>query len=147
MANKIIAGGIDLGRTNSCIAIWENFEHKVIASIPSCVGFSQDIQDGIFVGQSAIRQQCSNPSNTIFEAKRIIGQSYRMIENQLHYWPFDVENYKNQPKYRVQVNGEETKLDPIEISAIILKRLKDDAERITKQKVSQDDFFCFASRS
>lgn len=135
MANKIVVG-IDLGTTNSCIAVWKNGQCEVIANIPSCVGFSQD---GILIGQSAIRQQCSNPANTIFEVKRIIGQSFETIENHLQYWPFDLKNWMdtNEPKYCVQLNGKEINLDPIEISAIILKQLKEDAERSTKQDVSK----------
>lgn len=77
MAEKPVIG-IDLGTTNSCVAVWENGEIKIVPNksgektTPSCVGFVKNV---VFVGASAITQQEMNPTNTIFEAKRVIGQN------------------------------------------------------------------------
>lgn len=132
--------GIDLVTTNSCCALWLNGEVIIIPhksnqnTMPSCVAFTED---GILVGQSAVDQQCNNPENTIFEAKRIIGLDHETVERNMKYLPFrmskdDADRYK----YHVQFEAQANQFFPEEISAIVLKQLKEDAESCIPHAVS-----------
>lgn len=132
--------GIDLGTTNSCIAIWQIGKVKILPNqfnqntTPSCVGFTGQ---GILIGQSAVNQQCANPKNTIFEAKRVIGLDHKTVERNMKYLPFHMsKDDADRQKYNVQLEGEANQLFPEEISAIILKQLKEDAAKFIGQVVS-----------
>lgn len=131
-----LTAGIDLGTTNSCIAIWQNGEVKVLfnqyneTTTPSCVAFTKT---GISVGNAALLYT-RNTSNTIYESKRIIGQPFQAIKNVIQTFPFTITN-ESRPLYNVQVQGKEKKLHPEEISGIILKKLKQDAENQLQREV------------
>lgn len=129
--------GIDLGTTNSCVGIWQKGEVMILPNkwkentTPSCVAFTQN---GIVVGKSALAQKTRNPANTIFEAKRTIGQNYKDIVKVIKHMPFAMTE-EIHPKYSVQVEGIPKFLSPAEISAIVLRQLKEDAENHLKKEV------------
>ena len=91
--------GIDLGTSNSCVAVVEGGEPTVITNsegartTPSIVAFTKDGER--LVGQSAKRQAITNPTNTIFSAKRLIGRKYKEIKNEVKNLPYDVVSGKN----------------------------------------------------
>lgn len=134
--------GIDLGTTYSCVGAWVGDKIEIIANdqgnriTPSYVAFTDE---RTLVGDAAKNQAASNPENTIFDAKRLIGR--RMdepeVKRDLHYWPFKVLSEGGKPKVeltRGQVAGK--KLSPEEISAMVLRHLKEQAERFLGQKVT-----------
>lgn len=132
--------GIDLGTTNSCIAVWKDGGAKILANsfnlntTPSCVSFADD---GVVIGYSALGKLTSNPRNTIFEAKRLIGRKYEPIKKLLNCFPFAVESDEaGYPEFNVQVRNDAKRYSPEEISALVLKKLKEDAEIRTQQEVS-----------
>lgn len=132
--------GIDLGTTNSCIAMWDNGESKVVTNdagdntTPSCVAFTEN---GVLVGKSAVAQQCTNPTNTIYEAKRVIGQKMEFVDKQLKYLPFDLtyNDAQNRPRYTVKLENESKTFDAMDISAIVLQNIKETTERMVQQRV------------
>lgn len=123
--------GIDLGTTNSCIAVWKDGEVLTIPdengqkTIPSCVAFTPI---GYLVGNAALSQQTANPLNTIVEAKRIIGQNRRYIEKEVKCL-LNTMTKEDRPKYEVQLEGQSKLFYPEEISSIILKQLMEIAEK------------------
>lgn len=133
--------GIDLGTTNSCVAIWRNKEVLIVrnknndTTTPSCIAFTEN---GLVVGKSAVVQQTINPKNTIFEIKRVIGRNDKEIKKEADFFPFSmVKDENNKPQCEVNVEGESIRLYPEEISAIVLKNLKESAESLVNQKVIQ----------
>src|SRR5256714_8197186 len=134
---KII--GIDLGTTNSVIAVMEGGEPTVIPNsegartTPSVVAFTKSGER--LVGQLARRQAAVNPENTIYSIKRFMGRKYSEVESERKIVPYDVKAGKDD---RVVVNvpngGED--FTPQEISAMVLQKLKADAEAYTGQKVT-----------
>ena len=124
--SKII--GIDLGTTNSCMAVIEGGEPVVIPNAegnrttPSVVGYKDD---EVMVGVAAKRQAVTNPKNTIFSAKRFIGRRYEEVKEDAKHMPFDVKSGK-EGRVTIDVNGKE--MLPQEISAKVLQKLKKDAE-------------------
>jgi molecular chaperone DnaK len=133
---KII--GIDLGTTNSCVAVMEGGEPTVISNAegqrttPSIVAFTKDGER--LVGQVAKRQAVTNPENTIFSIKRFMGRRYDEISSEKKTVPFNVVNAKS-GAVRVNVNGKE--YSPPEISAMILQKLRTDAEAYLGETVTQ----------
>lgn len=130
--------GIDLGTTNSCIGVWRNGDVEILSSTfkenttPSCVAFAKN---GILVGNSAVAQQNINPSNTIFEAKRTIGQKFDQIQRISKYMPFVIaQDNEGLPFYKVK-HGSRHGFYPEQISAIVLKQLKEDARFCHQQEV------------
>lgn len=124
--SKII--GIDLGTTNSCVAVIEGGEPVVIPNsegnrtTPSVVAFKDN---EVLVGVSAKRQAVTNPKNTIFSAKRFIGHRHDEVKNEASNMPFEVKAGK-EGRAMIVVNGKE--MLPQEISAKVLQKLKADAE-------------------
>lgn len=127
MARKVI--GIDLGTTNSVVAIMEGGEPKVIINeegsrlTPSVVAFTKDGE--ILVGQAAKRQAITNPENTIFSIKRFMGRRYNEVQEEIKMVPYKVVPDAN-GNVRVEVRGKQ--YTPQEISAFILQKLKRAAE-------------------
>ncbi|MCX7857185.1 MAG: molecular chaperone DnaK [Deltaproteobacteria bacterium] len=127
MARKVI--GIDLGTTNSVVAIMEGGEPKVIINeegsrlTPSVVAFTKDGE--ILVGQAAKRQAITNPENTIFSIKRFMGRRYSEVQEEIKMVPYKVVSDPN-GNVRVEVRGKQ--YTPQEISAFILQKLKRAAE-------------------
>ena len=132
---KII--GIDLGTTNSCVAVLEGGEPKVIANeegartTPSVVGFSKSGER--LVGQVAKRQAITNPENTIFSIKRFMGRRYDEVSDEMKMVPFKVTQQGDH--VGVQAQGKE--YTPPEISAMILQKLKKSAEAYLGETVTE----------
>lgn len=131
--------GIDLGTTNSCIGIWRNDDVEILPNkckertTPSCVAF---VDNGVLVGSSAIAQQCNNPSNTIFDAKRFVGEKFDRVSRTLKYLPFKVaKDDDGRPTYDILVNGIMQKIYPEQIAAIVLQKLKEEAECYLSKEV------------
>src|SRR5213076_3304255 len=133
---KII--GIDLGTTNSCVAVMEGGEPKVIPNeeggrtTPSVVGFTKTGER--LVGQVAKRQAVTNPENTVFSIKRFMGRRYDEVTEEMKMVPYKVVRAGN-GDVRVESNGKE--YPPPEISAMILQKLKQAAEEYLGQSASK----------
>ena len=131
---KII--GIDLGTTNSCVAVFEGNEPVVIANsegkrtTPSVVGFVKDGERKI--GDPAKRQAITNPKNTIYSIKRFMGETYAQSQKEAERVPFTVVNEGGYP--RVDIDGR--KYTPQEISAMVLQKMKKTAEDYLGQEVT-----------
>jgi molecular chaperone DnaK len=129
--------GIDLGTTNSCMAVIEGGEPTVIPNAeggrttPSVVAFTKD--DQRLVGAPAKRQQVTNPQNTIFSIKRFMGRKYDEVSEEMKIVPYEVDKGPNED-VRVKASGEE--YAPQEISAMILQKLKTDAEAYLGESVA-----------
>ncbi|MEW6608117.1 MAG: molecular chaperone DnaK [bacterium] len=130
--------GIDLGTTNSCLAIMEGGEPKVIANVeggrttPSVVGFTKTGER--LVGQIAKRQAITNPENTVYSIKRFMGRKYAEVGREISEVPFKVIEAKNGDA-GVKVIDKE--YSPPEVSSMILRKLKEDAESYLGEKVTQ----------
>lgn len=131
---KII--GIDLGTTNSCVAVFEGNEPVVIANsegkrtTPSVVGFVKDGERKI--GDPAKRQAITNPKNTVYSIKRFMGETYAQCEKETKRVPFTVVDDGGYP--RVDIDGR--KYTPQEISAMVLQKMKKTAEDYLGQEVT-----------
>src|SRR5687767_6507041 len=129
--------GIDLGTTNSCMAVLEGSEPTVIPNAeggrttPSVVAFGRDGQR--LVGAPAKRQQVTNPQNTIFSIKRFMGRKYDEVSEEMKIVPYEVVKGPNDDA-RVKAEGSE--FAPPEISAMILQKLKADAEAYLGEPVT-----------
>ncbi|KAJ3655804.1 hypothetical protein Zmor_014917 [Zophobas morio] len=130
---KSPAIGIDLGTTYSCVGVWQHGKVEIIANdqgnrtTPSYVGFTDTVR---LLGDAAKNQVAMNPSNTIFDAKRLIGRKYddQKIQQDLKHWPFKVINDGGKPKMQVEYKGEIKKFSPEEISSMVLTKMKETAE-------------------
>lgn len=137
MANKVI--GIDLGTTNSCVAIMEGKMPKVIPNsegmmvTPSMVAFANN---EILVGEPAKRQAVTNPSNTLYGIKRLIGRNFSdpMVKKDQDLVPYNISKADNGDAW---VEAEGKKYSPSQISANILAKMKQSAEDYLGEKVSQ----------
>ncbi|MAQ87955.1 MAG: molecular chaperone DnaK [Candidatus Marinimicrobia bacterium] len=133
--SKII--GIDLGTTNSCVAVLEGGEPTVITNpeggrtTPSVVGFAKD--GDRLVGQTAKRQAVTNPENTIFSIKRFMGRMFNEVDNEISEVPYKVN--KNSNGACVVKTGDK-EYTPPEISAMVLQKLKQQAEEYLGTKVT-----------
>jgi len=135
--SKII--GIDLGTTNSCVAVMEGSEAKVITNpeggrtTPSMVAISENGER--LVGQIAKRQAITNPENTVFGIKRLIGRSYdsRQVQDDINVLPYKIEKA---PNGDVRINLRGKSYSPAEISSFILATIKKSAEEYLGEKVT-----------
>lgn len=133
---KII--GIDLGTTNSCVAVFEGNEPVVITNsegkrtTPSVVGFVKDGERK--VGDPAKRQAITNPKNTVYSIKRFMGETYEQSRKEAERVPYTVINDNGFPK--VQIEGAAHPYTPQEISAMILQKMKKTAEDYLGQEVT-----------
>ena len=136
--SKVI--GIDLGTTNCCVSIMDGKNSKVIENsegsrtTPSIVGFSKDGEK--VVGQPAKRQAVTNPENTLFAIKRLIGRSFDdpTVQKDVEMVPYKIVKADSGDAW-VEASGE--KYSPSQISAFILTKLKEDAERYLGEKVEK----------
>ena len=134
---KII--GIDLGTTNSCVAVMEGGKPKVIENAegdrttPSIVAFAND---EVLVGQSAKRQSVTNPENTLYAIKRLIGRTFEedAVQKDIKLVPYKIMKADNGDAW-VEANGK--KMSPPEVSARILQKLKKDAEAYLGESVTE----------
>ncbi len=131
--------GIDLGTTNSCVAIMDGSQPKVIENsegartTPSIVGFTDDER---LVGQAAKRQAVTNPTNTLFAVKRLIGRRRddKLLTKDLKHLPYEVIANSNGDAW-LQVKGE--KYSPSQVSAFILQKMKETAEDYLGEDVTE----------
>jgi molecular chaperone DnaK len=136
--SKII--GIDLGTTNSCVAIMEGSQPKVLENAegarttPSVVAFTDDNEK--LIGQPAKRQAVTNPENTIFAVKRLIGRNFDdpTVKKDVEAAPFKIINSEKGDAW-IEAKGE--KYSPSQISAFILQKMKETAEKYLGQTVSK----------
>ena len=130
--------GIDLGTTNSCMAVIEHGDAKVIPNAegnrttPSIVAFTKAGER--LVGQIAKRQAVTNPKNTIFSVKRFMGRKFNEVANEADSFPYKLEAAKNGD---VAINIDGKQFSPPEISAMILQKLKNDAEAYLGEEIKQ----------
>jgi molecular chaperone DnaK len=135
---KII--GIDLGTTNSCVAVLENGKPRVIENsegartTPSVVAFSSDGE--VLVGQSAKRQAVTNPTNTLFAIKRLIGRRFKddVVQKDIAMVPYKIVEAENGDAW---VEGNGKKIAAPELSARVLMKLKKDAEAFLGEEVTE----------
>lgn len=146
MANRTTAKtkvlGIDLGTTNSCMAILEGGQATVIPNAegarttPSVVAFTKNGER--LVGQAAKRQAITNPKNTIFSNKRLIGRRISELGDEVRRLPYKVVEGKNGDAWvEVEAGGERKQFSPEEISSMILAKLKADAEHYLGESISK----------
>jgi len=132
--------GIDLGTTNSCVAIMDGGKPKVIENsegdrtTPSIVAFTKD--DEVLVGQTAKRQAVTNPSNTLYAIKRLIGRKFGddVVQKDVGMVPYKIAKADNGDAW-VEVNGK--KMAPPEVSARVLTKMKQTAEDYLGEKVTE----------
>ena len=135
---KII--GIDLGTTNSCVAVLEDGKSRVIENsegdrtTPSIVAFTKD--DEVLVGQSAKRQAVTNPKNTLFAIKRLIGRKFKddAVQKDIGMVPYTIAEADNGDAW---VEANKKKMAPPEISARVLMKMKKTAEEFLGEEVTE----------
>ncbi|KAH9617730.1 hypothetical protein KSS87_016649 [Heliosperma pusillum] len=139
MADKAMenwpAVGIDLGTTYSCVAVWQHDRIEIITNdlgnrtTPSCVAFTKKQR---LIGEGAINQAPMNPTNTIFDAKRLIGRKFndKVVQDDMKLWPFKViaqadANAFKKPMIVANYKDEEKHFAPEEIASMVLSKMKD----------------------
>ncbi|KAI0063058.1 heat shock protein 70 [Artomyces pyxidatus] len=133
--------GIDLGTTYSCVGVQRGGRVEIIANdqghriTPSWVSFSDDER---LIGDSAKNAYHSNPENTVFDAKRLIGRKMDEpeVQRDMKHWPFKVIDKSGKPAIRVKSKGEDRDFTPEEISAMVLTKMKETAEAYLGKKVT-----------
>ena len=132
--SSIPAIGIDLGTTYSCVGVWQNDRVEIIANdqgnrtTPSYVSFTDEER---LVGDAAKNSASSNPKNTVFDAKRLLGRKFddSAVKSDMKHWPFTVlEGANEKPMIEVMYKGEKKRFQPEEISAAVLQKMKATAE-------------------
>ncbi|CAL4938757.1 unnamed protein product [Urochloa decumbens] len=129
------AVGIDLGTTYSCVAVWQGDRGEIIPNdlgnrlTPSCVAFTATER---IVGEVAVNQAALNPTNTVFDVKRLIGHRFsdKYVQESIKVWPFKVVagDLEDWPMIVVQYQGEERQFTPEEISSMVLAKMRNIAE-------------------
>jgi len=133
MAAKKTAVGIDLGTTYSCVGVFQHGKVEIIANdqgnrtTPSYVAFTDTER---LIGDPAKNQVAINPTNTIFDAKRLIGRKFEdaTVQADMKHWPFTVVDAATKPKLQVEYQNETKSFTPEEISAMVLTKMKETAE-------------------
>merc|ERR1711933_395005 len=131
--SKAPAVGIDLGTTYSCVGVFQHGKVEIIANdqgnrtTPSYVAFTDTER---LIGDAAKNQVAINPTNTIFDAKRLIGRKFEdsAVQSDMKHWPFEVVNSGGLPKLKVEYKNEEKTFTPEEISSMVLVKMKETAE-------------------
>uniref|UniRef100_A0A8B9JT97 Heat shock cognate 71 kDa protein n=1 Tax=Astyanax mexicanus TaxID=7994 RepID=A0A8B9JT97_ASTMX len=127
------AVGIDLGTTYSCVGVFQHGKVEIIANdqgnrtTPSYVAFTDTER---LIGDAAKNQVAMNPTNTVFDAKRLIGRRFddAVVQSDMKHWPFTVINDSTRPKVQVEYKGETKAFYPEEISSMVLVKMKEIAE-------------------
>ncbi|XP_016338831.1 78 kDa glucose-regulated protein-like [Sinocyclocheilus anshuiensis] len=134
--------GIDLGTTYSCVGVFKNGRVEIIANdqgnriTPSYVAFTTEGER--LIGDAAKNQLTSNPENTVFDAKRMIGRTWgdSSVQQDIKYFPFKVIEKKNKPHIQLDIgSGQMKTFTPEEISAMVLTRMKETAEAYLGERV------------
>jgi len=136
----MVAIGIDLGTTYSCVGIWQNDRVEIISNdqgnrtTPSYVAFSENER---LIGDSAKNQASMNPKNTLYDAKRLIGRKFNdnVVQDDIKSWPFKVIEKDEKPMFEVNYLDETKTFHPEEISSMILARMKEVAESFLNTEV------------
>jgi len=131
--SKATAVGIDLGTTYSCVGVFQHGKVEIIANdqgnrtTPSYVAFSDTER---LIGDAAKNQVAMNPTNTVFDAKRLIGRKYEdsCVQSDMKHWPFHVKNDAGKPKISVDYKGETKVFSPEEVSSMVLTKMKETAD-------------------
>jgi len=134
--------GIDLGTTYSCVGVFKNGRVEIIPNdqgnriTPSYVAFTQEGER--LIGDGAKNQLTSNPENTVFDAKRLIGREWSdsTVQSDIKYFPFKVVNKNNKPHIQLDVQGEKKTFAAEEISAMVLTKMKETAEAYLGKKIT-----------
>ena len=134
--------GIDLGTTYSCVGVVKNGRVEIIANdqgnriTPSYVAFTAEGER--LIGDAAKNQLTSNPENTIFDAKRLIGREFKdpSVQADMKYWPFTVVEKNTKPHIKVMSGTEHKMFAPEEVSAMVLTKMKEIAEAYLGKKVT-----------
>jgi heat shock protein 1/8 len=132
-ATATTAIGIDLGTTYSCVGVWQNDHVEIIANdqgnrtTPSYVSFTQEER---LIGDAAKSSAASNPTNTVFDAKRLIGQKFSdsNVQSDMKHFSYKVISKDNKPMIEVDYKGETKVFAPEEISSMVLSKMKEIAE-------------------
>ncbi|KAG5462007.1 MAG: heat shock protein 70 family, partial [Olpidium bornovanus] len=135
-----IAVGIDLGTTYSCVGVWQNDRVEIIANdqgnrtTPSYVAFTDSER---LIGDAAKNQVAMNPTNSVFDAKRLIGRRFAdaEVQSDMKHWPFKVVDKEGKPYIKVEFKGEAKTFSPEEISAMVLTKMKETGEAYLGTKV------------
>ncbi|RUS71546.1 hypothetical protein EGW08_020686 [Elysia chlorotica] len=142
MPNASKAIGIDLGTTYSCVGVFQHGKVEIIANdqgnrtTPSYVAFTDTER---LVGDPAKNQAALNPSNTVFDAKRLIGRKFNdpTVQSDIKHWPFKVVQVDGRPKIKAEYKGEQRSFAPEEISSMVLTKMKETAEAYLGQSVRE----------
>jgi heat shock protein 5 len=134
--------GIDLGTTYSCVGVFKNGRVEIIANdqgnriTPSYVAFTADGER--LIGDAAKNQLTSNPENTVFDVKRLIGRTWddSSVQHDKKYFPFTLVEKNNKPHVQVDVKGQKTTFAAEEISAMVLTKMKEIAEAYLGHEVT-----------
>lgn len=138
---KAPAVGIDLGTTYSCVGVFQHGKVEIIANdqgnrtTPSYVAFTESER---LIGDAAKNQVAMNPTNSVFDAKRLIGRKFddAEVKQDMKHWPFEVKNEGGRPKVEVLYKGEIKRFFPEEISSMVLTKMKETAEQYLGKKVT-----------
>ena len=133
--------GIDLGTTYSCVGVWQNDHVEIIANdqgnrtMPSYVSFTPEER---LIGEASKSSAASNPTNTVFDAKRLIGKNFDDVNVQkyMKHLSYNVINQENKPMIQVEYKGETKVFAPEEISSMVLTKMKEIAESFLGEKVT-----------
>jgi len=131
--SKATAVGIDLGTTYSCVGVFQHGKVEIIANdqgnrtTPSYVAFTDTER---LIGDAAKNQVALNPTNTVFDAKRLIGRKFEdsTVQGDMKHWPFEVKSVGGKPMINVEYKGETKSFSPEEVSSMVLVKMKETAD-------------------
>ena len=140
--SKRPAVDIDLGTTYSCVGVFQHGKVEIIANdqgnrtTPSYVAFTDTER---LIGDAAKNQVAMNPTNTVFDAKHLIGRRFddAVVQSDMKHWPFMVVNDAGRPKVQVEYKGETKSFYPEEVSSMVLTKMKEIAEAYLGRTVNQ----------
>jgi len=139
--------GIDLGTTYSCVGVYKNGRVEIIQNdqgnriTPSVVAFTPE---GRLIGDAAKNQAALNPTNTVYDAKRLIGRMFfdETVQQDMKLWPFEVVNKGGRPQIEIEDGGKTKTMSPEEISAMVLGRMKQISEGFLGNSVKHAVITC-----